>query len=51
LTLGTDKIEYIPNVRSFKCPKEGKGEWIAYQLKDDPKSWLCKSTLTDKWQV
>ena len=50
VTLGSSFIEYIPNVLpfSFRLPKKGTGEWLAYQLNNPVRELIIRNLRTGK---
>ena len=48
--LGTPTVEYIPHVRSFKLPKKGTGEWLAYLTNEPAKELVVRDLITGKQQ-
>ena len=45
---GTEEIEYISNVRSYKLPSSGKGDWLVYQLTTGNKDLIVRN-LSNGW--
>ncbi|HEX9512830.1 MAG TPA: prolyl oligopeptidase family serine peptidase [Puia sp.] len=48
VTLGGSSVEYIPHVSSFKLPRKGSGEWLAYQLNSPEKELVVRNLVTSK---
>jgi len=46
ITLGTDSIEYIPHVSSYKLASGQRQDWLACQLKDSTRTLLLWNLLT-----
>lgn len=46
VVLGRPSIEYIPQVRSFLLPKDGKGEWLAYQVRGPANTLVVRNLAT-----
>jgi dienelactone hydrolase len=51
VVLGSPIIKYIPNVLSYKTPENGKGEWLAYQLKNERKDLVLLNLKTDNQRI
>ncbi len=45
-SLGTDRLISKPQVRSYKQPKNSKGEWLAYQTADDKQELVVYNLLS-----
>lgn len=45
--LGSKPVSYIPNVKSFKVPKKGSGEWLAYELTTPADELVVRELSTD----
>jgi len=43
LRLGRDDTKYIAPVKNFRLFKQGKEEWLAYQLQTPDKSWCLET--------
>jgi len=48
LQLGSQQANYVPNTGSYKWPQFGKGEWLAYQLKNSANDLVLLNLFTGK---